>query len=140
MSRDLALTDDHQLATPSAKASVVPAIVAAGGDKAMRRYLEFFAVTIDNPNTRAAYFHACRRFFAWCDPREDIEELADIEPMHVAAYIRGLGKEFEKPTVSNTSRRSACCRLLVTATLSRPIRRIRCAGQNTSSRPARPRC
>ena len=65
----------------------------------MRRYLEFFAVTIDNPNTRAAYFHACRRFFAWCDPREDIDELADIEPMHVAAYIRGLGKEFEKPTV-----------------------------------------
>ena len=78
---------------------VVPAIVAAGGDKAMRRFLEFFAVTIDNPNTRAAYFHACRRFFAWCDPRDDIEELADIEPMHVAAYIRGLGKEFEKPTV-----------------------------------------
>jgi site-specific recombinase XerD len=78
---------------------VVPAIVATAGDKAMRRYLEFFAVTIDNPNTRAAYFHACRRFFAWCDPRQDIEELADIEPMHVAAYIRGLGKEFEKPTV-----------------------------------------
>ena len=80
-------------------AIVVPAIVAAGGDKAMRRFLEFFAVTIDNPNTRAAYFHACRRFFAWCDPREDIERLADIEPMHVAAYIRALGKDFEKPTV-----------------------------------------
>jgi hypothetical protein len=81
------------------QAMVVPAIVAAGGDKAMRRFLEFFAVTIDNPNTRAAYFHGCRRFFAWCDPREDIEELADIEPMHVAAYIRALGKDFEKPTV-----------------------------------------
>ena len=25
--------------------------------------------------------------------------LADIEPMHIAAYIRGLGKDFEKPTV-----------------------------------------
>ncbi len=85
--------------TRAAGNAVVPAIVAAGGDKAMRRFLEFFAVTIDNPNTRAAYFHACRRFFAWCDRREDIEELADIEPMHVAAYIRGLGKEFEKPTV-----------------------------------------
>jgi site-specific recombinase XerD len=82
-----------------AAGTVVPAIVAAAGDKAMRRYLEFFAVTIDNPNTRTAYFHACRRFFAWCDPRDDIEELADIEPMHVAAYIRGLGKDFEKPTV-----------------------------------------
>ena len=65
----------------------------------MRRFLEFFAVTIDNKNTRDAYLHACRRFFAWCDQRDDIEELDDIEPMHVAAYIRGLGKGFEKPTV-----------------------------------------
>ena len=79
--------------------TVVPAIVAAAGENAMRRFLEFFAVTIDNPNTRDAYLHACRRFFAWCDRREDIEELIDIEPMHVAAYIRGLGKDFEKPTV-----------------------------------------
>ena len=46
---------------------VVPAIVAAAGDKAARRFLEFFAVTIENPNTRQAYFHACRRFFDWCD-------------------------------------------------------------------------
>ena len=65
----------------------------------MRRFLEFFAVTIDNKNTRDAYLHVCRRFFAWCDRREDIDELVDIEPMHVAAYIRGLGKDFEKPTV-----------------------------------------
>src|ERR1700723_2909694 len=72
--------------------TVVPAIVAAAGDGAARRFLEFFAVTIDNKNTRDAYLHACRRFY-------DIEELADIEPMHVAAYIRGLGKDFEKPTV-----------------------------------------
>jgi site-specific recombinase XerD len=78
---------------------VVPTVVAAAGDKAARRFLEFFAVTIENPNTRQAYFHACRRFFASCDRRKDIEELADIEPMHVAAYIRGLGREFEKPTV-----------------------------------------
>src|SRR5271168_5137584 len=85
--------------TRRAGGTVVPAIVAAAGDGASRRFLEFFAVTIDNPNTRAAYFHACGRFFAWCDRREDIEELVDIEPMHVAAYIRGLGKGFEKPTV-----------------------------------------
>ena len=85
--------------TRAAGGTVVPRIVAAAGDGAARRFLEFFAVTIDNPNTRDAYLHACRRFFAWCDRREDIEELVDIEPMHVAAYIRGLGKGFEKPTV-----------------------------------------
>src|SRR3984957_2632089 len=85
--------------TRRAGGTVVPAIVAAAGDGAARRFPEFFAVTIDNPNTRQAYFHACGRFFAWCDRREDIDELVDIEPMHVAAYIRGLSKGFEKPTV-----------------------------------------
>jgi integrase/recombinase XerD len=83
----------------SADASpVVPAIVAAAGPRASRCYLEFFAVTIGNPNTRAAYFHACRRFFAWCELK-GLDELVAIEPMHVAAYIRDLGKDFEKPTV-----------------------------------------
>ena len=77
---------------------VVPTIVASAGPRASRRFLEFFAVTIENPNTRAAYFHASRRFFAWCE-HKGIDELAAIEPMHVAAYIRALGKDFEKPTV-----------------------------------------
>ena len=77
---------------------VVPALVAAAGPRASRRFLEFFAVTIENPNTRAAYFHACRRFFAWCEAK-GLDELVAIEPMHVAAYIRALGKDFEKPTV-----------------------------------------
>ena len=70
------------------RSGVVPAIFAAAGEKAMRRFLEFFAVTIDNKNTRNAYLHACRRFFAWYDRHEDVELLADIEPMHVAAYIQ----------------------------------------------------
>jgi hypothetical protein len=69
-SKALVTADSGALGAPADASRVVPAIVAAGGDKAMRRYLEFFAVTIDNPNTRAAYFHACRRFFAWCDARD----------------------------------------------------------------------
>jgi site-specific recombinase XerD len=77
---------------------VVPAIVGAAGGKSSRRFLEFFAVTIENPNTRAAYFHACRRFFAWCE-QKGVDEFVAIEPMHVAAYIRALGKDFEKSTV-----------------------------------------
>jgi len=82
----------------AAASDLVPAIVGSAGDKASRHYLEFFAITIDNPNTRAAYFHACRRFFAWCE-HKGLDELVAIEPMHVAAYIRALGKDFEKPTV-----------------------------------------
>jgi len=77
---------------------VVPRVIAAAGDQAARRFLEFFAATIRNKNTRQAYYHATVRFFAWCD-RHKIGEIADIEPLHVAAYIEALGKDFEKPTV-----------------------------------------
>ena len=76
----------------------VPRVIAAAGETAARRFLEFFAATIRNKNTRLAYYHATVRFFAWCDHHK-IGELADIEPLHVAAYVEVLGKDFEKPTV-----------------------------------------
>jgi site-specific recombinase XerD len=79
-------------------AMVVSAIIAEAGDQAARRFLEFFAATIRNKNARQAYYHAVVRFFAWVD-RHKIGEIADIEPLHVAAYIEALGKDFEKPTV-----------------------------------------
>jgi len=77
---------------------VVPAMIADAGEQATRRFLEFFAATIRNRNTRTAYLHAASRFFAWCEHHQ-LGELADIEPLHVAAYIEALGKNFEKPTV-----------------------------------------
>ena len=55
MSHDLSVPGDNTVAAIRDGRSVgLPAIVAAGGDRAMRRYLEFFAVTIENPNTRAS--------------------------------------------------------------------------------------
>jgi integrase/recombinase XerD len=45
-----------------------------------------------------AYLHAVGRFFAWCE-RHRLGQLADIEPLHVAADIEALGGNFEKPTV-----------------------------------------
>jgi site-specific recombinase XerD len=77
---------------------IVPAIVADAGERAARRFLEFFAATLRNKNTRTTYLHAVSRFFAWCDHHK-IGQLADVEPLHVAAYIEALGKDFEKPTV-----------------------------------------
>jgi hypothetical protein len=79
-------------------AVVVPGIVADAGEHAACRFLEFFAATIRNRNTRTAYLHATGRFFAWC-AHHRIGQLADIEPLHVAAYIEALGQDFEKPTV-----------------------------------------
>ena len=77
---------------------VVPRVIAEAGDQAARRFLEFFAATIRNKNTRQAYYHATVRFFGWVD-RHKIGEIADIEPLYVAAYIEALGQDFEKPTV-----------------------------------------
>jgi hypothetical protein len=78
-------------------AIVVPGIVADAGEHATRRFLEFFAATIRNRNTRAAYMVAVSRFFGWCEQNQ-IGQLADIEPLHVAAYIEALGQDFEKPS------------------------------------------
>ena len=67
----------------------VPAAIADVGEHATRRFLEFFAAQIHNKNTRMAYYRAVCSFFAWVDQHR-IGELADIEPVHVAAYIEGL--------------------------------------------------
>ena len=109
MASDPAETDPdptHQLTVSrSARVSivaagsvVVPGIVADAGEHAARRFLEFFAATIRNRNTRTAYMVAVSRFFGWCELNQ-IGQLADIEPLHVAAYIEALGRDFEKPTV-----------------------------------------
>jgi hypothetical protein len=56
-------------------------LVAAAGDQASRRFLEFFAARIGNKNTRAAYYRATRQFFAWLE-QHGIDELVGIEPLH----------------------------------------------------------
>jgi site-specific recombinase XerD len=77
---------------------VIPAAIAGAGDKAVRRFLEFFAATIRNRNTREAYYRAACSFFAWLE-QHDIGELTDIEPMHVSLYIETLQTTAAKPTV-----------------------------------------
>jgi hypothetical protein len=66
-------------------ATIVPAMIADAGDHTARRFLEFFAATIRNKNTRMAYYRAACSVFAWLE-QHDIGELADIEPMHVSLY------------------------------------------------------
>jgi site-specific recombinase XerD len=86
----------HFPALPSS--AVVPAIVAGHGERAAWRYLEFFAVSIRNPNTRAAYARAASAFFAWCEARH--LALTGIMPMHVAMWIEQLSREGRSaPTV-----------------------------------------
>jgi site-specific recombinase XerD len=47
---------------------------------------------------RRRHYRACCSFFAWLD-LNGITELADIEPIHVAAYIEWLQSAAAKPTV-----------------------------------------
>jgi site-specific recombinase XerD len=78
--------------------TVVPALVADAGEDATRRFLEFFAATIRNKNTRVAYYNDVRQFFAWCE-RRGVDGLKRIEPIHVALYVEELQHSFSKPTV-----------------------------------------
>src|ERR1700735_4982029 len=63
----------------------VPAIIADAGDKASEHFLEFFAATIRNKNTRAAYMTAIAQFCSWC--QDNGLTLSGIRPLHVSAYI-----------------------------------------------------
>lgn len=79
-------------------ALAVPSIIMRAGNSAMTRYLEFFAVTIRNKNTRAAYVTACRKFFESCETY-GLYDLLDIEPLHVATYIEHMSQQYAEPTV-----------------------------------------
>jgi site-specific recombinase XerD len=66
--------------------------------KAAKRVLEFFTGQINNDHTRRAYMNATRRFAAWC-ANKSIEELAAVQPVHVAAFLKDLQAEVSPPTV-----------------------------------------
>ncbi len=63
----------------------VPALIGSAGDRASRRFVEFFTANIRNPNTRLAYARAVGDFCGWCDARG--LSLERLEPVIVAAYI-----------------------------------------------------
>jgi site-specific recombinase XerD len=98
MNKDLILPVARSGAVVAGVDLLVPRLIADSGDAAVRRFLEFFAATIRNKNTRMAYMRAVGQFFAWCD-RRHVGELADIEPLHIAAYIEELLGSMAKPTV-----------------------------------------
>ena len=64
----------------------LPALIAASGDRAGWRFMEFFTAAICNPNTRRAYARDVRGFLAWCT-EAGMASMAHVNTMHVAAYI-----------------------------------------------------
>lgn len=80
-----------------APAGNLPALFAPDA-QASRRFIEFFTANIRNPNTRRAYARAATEFANWCE-RQNLRELRDIEPVHVAAYVEGLQERLAAPSV-----------------------------------------
>jgi site-specific recombinase XerD len=72
-------------------------MVAAAGERAQLRFLEFFAASIRNVHTRRAYAHAVVEFLAWCEER-GVVSITAIQPLHVAAYIEALSRARSAPT------------------------------------------
>ena len=88
----------NQLVLLPASAPVLPVLIVSADERAQRRFLEFFAVTIRNPHTRRAYVRACGEFLGWCAAR-GVTALPHVQPLHVAAWIEQLGREVSAPTV-----------------------------------------
>jgi site-specific recombinase XerD len=65
-----------------------PTIIAAAGEKARQRFLEFFTTHIRSRNTDMAYARAVVRFLEWCEAQE--WQLGHIEPAGVATYLEHL--------------------------------------------------
>ena len=85
------------LASSSLTASSVPSIFTARPE-ARTRMRDFFSSHIRNPNTRRAYREAVRQFSAFC-AEHDIKDLAQVQPIHVAAFVEMQLKLHSKPTV-----------------------------------------
>ena len=79
------------------KGIILPAIIAGEGQRASKRFLEFFTANIRNSNTRLSYMRAISPFLAWCEERG--LELRQVEPVAVAAYIERLTQERAPQTV-----------------------------------------
>jgi site-specific recombinase XerD len=76
---------------------VLPALIANAPDQAQRAFMEFFAATIPNANTRAAYMRDILRFARWCDERGF--RLEHVTSIHVAAYREEVSRELSAPSV-----------------------------------------
>ena len=94
ITRQTILRADRQLAPLPGP---VPTLLQSAGQRAVRRFLEFFTAEIRNPNTREAYARAVQQFCRWREQRK--LTLETVQPVFVAAYIEELMQQRSKPTV-----------------------------------------
>src|ERR1700694_1981200 len=95
MSRELVPIPSRDLAR--AALETLPAAIGRAGEAAALRFIEFFAATIRNRNTRAAYAQAVAQFFLWCE-KHRVYTLEQVKPVVIAAYIEN--HTMAEPTVN----------------------------------------
>src|SRR5580704_4982801 len=95
---------DSELAVVAAQTFQSPALIARASSSTRKKFFEFFTVPIRNANTRAAYYRAIQQFLAWVE-RAGYQDLEDIEPITVAAYIETLQRQAAPPTVTHAGLR-----------------------------------
>lgn len=78
-------------------AATLPAIIVAAGRPASERFLEFFAATIRNRNTRDAYARAIGQFLAFAES-VGCRNLSSITTMVVSAYVERVTLDRSPPT------------------------------------------
>jgi site-specific recombinase XerD len=97
MSEQLPAFVDRTGIIGAACAHIVPALIAASGERSSLRFLEFFAANIRNPHTRRAYSRAVSEFMAWCDD-SGVTSITAVQPLHVSAWIEQQTREHAAPT------------------------------------------
>ena len=75
----------------------MPALIAAAGERASLRFLEFFAANIRNPRTRRAYSRAVAELVTRCDDN-GVTSITAVQPLHVSAWIEQQTHECAAPT------------------------------------------
>jgi integrase/recombinase XerC len=93
-SKSLADGHQHERARPLL---ALPQLVTNSGEQARIRFLEFFTANIRNRHTRRSYARTAVEFMTWCESA-GLASLADVQPVHVAAYIEQLTRNLTAPT------------------------------------------
>ncbi len=83
------------------RSTQMPALIAASGERAAYRYLEFFTAQVRNPNTRRAYVRNVGDFLAWLG-RAGVASIADVSSIHVATYVEHLGRQQSAPSTKQS--------------------------------------
>src|SRR5271168_3313923 len=67
----------NQLRAIRSAASQLPELVATSGERATRRFIDFFTSNIRNRRTREAYGRAVNEFLRWCEVHR-VHSLAQV--------------------------------------------------------------